>query len=97
LIAGQSKSGEEIEADHEHSDKDSYFSSADGHCSHDQTSTCRLSQLLYLPKLFLQQHPVDFTAFHHHPVHLAPFLSKFCKNCVSMGLIAVYDEDVDQR
>jgi hypothetical protein len=58
---------------------------------------CRLSQLLYLPKLFLHQHPVDFTAFHHHLVHLAPFLSKFCKNCVSLGLIAVYDEDVDQR
>jgi hypothetical protein len=43
LIAGQSKSGEEIEADHEHSDKDSYFSSADGHCSHDQTSTSEAS------------------------------------------------------
>jgi hypothetical protein len=42
-LSRQSKSGEEIEADHEHSDKDSYFSSADGHCSHDQTSTSEAS------------------------------------------------------
>jgi hypothetical protein len=35
--------GEETEADHEHSDKDSYFSSADGRHSHDQTSTSEAS------------------------------------------------------
>jgi hypothetical protein len=58
---------------------------------------CRLSQLLYLPKLFLHQHPVDFTAFHHHLVHLAPFLPKFCKNYVSKGLIAVCSEEVDEK
>ncbi|KAH9551326.1 hypothetical protein CY35_09G009200 [Sphagnum magellanicum] len=42
-LSRQPKSGEEIEADHEHSDKDSYFSSADGHCSHEQTSTSEAS------------------------------------------------------
>jgi hypothetical protein len=38
LISRRSR-GEDAEADHEHSDRDSCFSSVDGHHSHDQTST----------------------------------------------------------
>jgi hypothetical protein len=37
-LQGRSR-GEDAEADHEHSDRDSCFSSVDGHHSHDQTST----------------------------------------------------------